>query len=292
MEILTLPASYQEQPGGAKTMKTSREKNIEHLREDVLHNTGNSVEEKFDRVIKLVKVLRSECPWDRKQSPESLVHLLLEESYELAHAIDENDDMELKKELGDLLLHVIFQIIMAEESGKFNFSEVFDALCEKLISRHPHVFGETAAGNEQEVVKNWESLKLQEKGRRSLLDGVPKAMSELLRAYRVQKKVAGVGFDWTSDEGVLDKLLEEIGELRKARTKEEKEVEFGDILFTIVNYSRFIGANPEDSLRKSTNRFMKRFMAVEELVNQSDKSWQEHTAEELDALWESVKKKL
>ena len=271
-------------------MKQSPEKNIEQLKQEILQETGCTLQEKFNRVIKLVKVLRSECPWDRKQTPESLAHLLLEESYELVHAIDEHDDRELKKELGDLFLHVAFQVLMAEESSKFTFSEVFDALCEKLITRHPHVFGEIVADNEQEVVKNWESLKLKEKGRRSLLDGVPKAMSELLRAYRVQKKVAGVGFDWASDEGVLDKLLEEIDELRQASSKEEKETEFGDILFTIVNYSRFIDANPEDSLRKSTNKFMKRFMAVEELVSKSGRSWQEHTADELEALWEQVKK--
>ncbi|MBL6955325.1 MAG: nucleoside triphosphate pyrophosphohydrolase [Chlorobium phaeobacteroides] len=271
-------------------MEQSGKRTIAELKDDVLNNSGGSIQEKFNRVISLVQVLRSECPWDRKQTPESLTHLLLEESYELVHAIDENDDQELKKELGDLFLHVAFQVLMAEESGKFTFSGVFDALCDKLISRHPHVFGQTVAGNEQEVLKNWESLKLKEKGRRSLLDGVPKAMSELLRAYRVQKKVSGVGFDWTNEEGVLDKLLEEIEELKQASSKEEKEEEFGDLLFTIVNYSRFIGTNPEDALRKSTNKFMKRFMAVEELVRQSEKSWQEHTAEELDALWEKVKK--
>ena len=271
-------------------MESSKKHDMETLKGEVLHNQGNSLQEKFDRVVKLVQVLRSECPWDRKQTPASLSHLLLEESYELIHAIDENDDRELQKELGDLFLHVAFQVLMAEESGKFTFSEVFDALCDKLISRHPHVFGETVADSEQEVLKNWESLKMKEKGRRSLLDGVPKAMSELLRAYRVQKKVAGVGFDWTNEEGVLDKLAEEIDELKQATSKEEKEAEFGDILFTIVNYSRFIGANPEDSLRKSTNKFMKRFMAVEELVTQSGRSWQEHTADELEVLWVKAKK--
>ncbi len=271
-------------------MESSQKQDMERLRNDVLNNKGSNLQEKFDRVIKLVQVLRSDCPWDRKQTPASLAHLLLEESYELVHAIDENDDRELQKELGDLFLHVAFQVLMAEESGKFTFPEVFDALCDKLISRHPHVFGETVADNEQEVVKNWESLKLKEKGRRSLLDGVPKAMSELLRAYRVQKKVAGVGFDWTSEEGVLDKLVEEIDELKQASSKEEEEEEFGDLLFTIVNYSRFIGTNPEDALRKSTNKFMKRFMAVEKLVGQSERSWQEHTAEELDLLWKRVKK--
>ena len=270
-------------------MATEQE-DIERLKQEILLNEGSSVREKFDRVVKLVTVLRSECPWDREQTPESLAHLLLEESYELVHAIDENDVTELKKELGDLFLHVVFQIVMAQESSRFDFGEVFDTLCEKLISRHPHVFGEQTAADEQEVMKNWESLKLQEKGRRSLLDGVPRAMSELLRAYRVQKKVAGVGFDWESDEGVLDKLHEEIGELQSARTKEEREAEFGDILFTIVNYSRFIGANPEDSLRRSTNTFMKRFMKMEEMVERSGRSWREHDAEELDELWEQAKK--
>nr|MBC8524867.1 nucleoside triphosphate pyrophosphohydrolase [Chlorobium phaeobacteroides] len=151
-------------------MEQSGKRTIAELKDDVLNNSGGSIQEKFNRVISLVQVLRSECPWDRKQTPESLTHLLLEESYELVHAIDENDDQELKKELGDLFLHVAFQVLMAEESGKFTFSGVFDALCDKLISRHPHVFGQTVAGNEQEVLKNWESLKLKEKGRRSLLD--------------------------------------------------------------------------------------------------------------------------
>ncbi len=267
-----------------------KKETIESLKQDVLLNKGATVQEKFDRVVKLVRILRSECPWDRKQTAESLAHLLLEEAYELVHAIDENDESELKKELGDLLLHVVFQVVIAGETGRFDFPDVFDALCDKLIGRHPHVFGDTIAESEQEVLKNWESLKLREKGRRSLLDGVPKAMSELLRAYRVQKKVAGVGFDWESDEGVLRKLQEEIVELREAATREEKEAEFGDILFTIVNYSRFVGANPEDSLRKSTNRFMKRFMKVEDMVRDSGKSWREHRAEELDVLWEKAKK--
>ena len=270
-------------------MSTEHENNIEKLKTDILENTGNSIQEKFNRVVNLVTVLRSQCPWDRKQTPSSLAHLLLEETYELVHAIDENDDAELKKELGDLFLHLIFQVELAQESKKFTLPDVFDALCDKLISRHPHVFGEIEANSEQDVLKNWETLKLREKGRRSLLDGVPKAMSELLRAYRVQKKVSGVGFDWESAEEVLEKLTEEIGELRNAGTKEEKEAEFGDILFTIVNYSRFIGTNPEDSLRKSTNKFIKRFLALEELVKQSGMSWQEHSAETLDAIWKQVK---
>lgn len=272
-------------------MDTSQRQVIEKLRDEVKNNPGTTLQEKFQRVINLVKVLRSECPWDRKQTPASLAHLLLEESYELVHAIDEHNDHELKKELGDLFLHITFQVIMAEETSLFTFPEVFDALCEKLISRHPHVFGHTEAETETEVLKNWESLKLKEKGRTSLLEGVPKSMSELLRAYRVQKKVAGVGFDWESDEGVLDKLVEEIGELKHARNAEEQEAEFGDILFTIVNYSRFLDTNPEDALRKATNKFIGRFTEVEGKVKESGKSWQEFTPDELDRLWQEAKQK-
>ncbi|HHE08025.1 MAG TPA: nucleoside triphosphate pyrophosphohydrolase, partial [Chlorobaculum parvum] len=238
----------------------------------------------------LVRVLRSECPWDRKQTSQSLAPLLPEESYELVHAIDTGDDLELKRELGDLFLHVCFQVLRADEAKKFSFVDVFEALCHKLIGRHPHVFGDVTAETEAAVLGNWESLKMKE-GRQSLLEGVPKAMSELLRAYRVQKKVAGVGFDWPSDDGVLDKLVEEIGELRNAASKEEREEEFGDLLFTIVNYSRFIGTNPEDALRKATNKFMDRFRKVEESVQASGKSWQELSADELDGLWNEAKRR-
>jgi XTP/dITP diphosphohydrolase len=262
---------------------------IAALKDAILNHRETSVSHHFERVVNLVTVLRSECPWDRSQTPESLAHLLLEESYELVHAIDEQDDTELKKELGDLFLHVCFQVILAEESRRFSFTDVFEALCTKLITRHPHVFGDTVAETEQQVVGNWENLKMKE-GRKSLLDGVPKAMSELLRAYRVQKKVAGVGFDWPSDRDVLDKLAEELGELKQARTRREKEEEFGDLLFTIVNYSRFIDTNPEDSLRKATNKFMARFRRVEKEVQASGRSWKDFTAEELDDLWNQAKK--
>ncbi len=261
---------------------------IEQLKADIVAKKVRTLQEQFERVLSLVKVLRQECPWDRKQTPESLAHLLLEESYELVHAIDKHDEMELKKEIGDLFLHLSFQVLLSEERGTFSFADVFEALCHKLISRHPHVFSDTEAETEQDVIKNWETLKLNE-GRKSLLDGVPNSMSELLRAYRVQKKVAGVGFDWPSDEGVLDKLAEEIEELKNAASKEEKEDEFGDLLFTIVNYSRFLGANPEDSLRKATNKFIVRFKRIEEAVQLSGRKWQEFTADELDMLWQQAK---
>ncbi len=261
---------------------------IEGLKADIVAQKERTQVEQFERVLSLVKVLRQECPWDRKQTPESLAHLLLEESFELVHAIDQRDETELKKECGDLFLHLCFQVLLGEERGSFSFVDVFDALCQKLIHRHPHVFGDTLAETEGEVLKNWETLKLRE-GRKSLLDGVPNAMSELLRAYRVQKKVAGVGFDWTSDEGVLDKLVEEIKELKNAATREEQEEEFGDLLFTLVNYSRFLGANPEDALRKSTNKFISRFRKVEEQVEVSGRLWQEYSAAELDELWRVAK---
>ncbi len=261
---------------------------IEQLKADIAAKKERTLQEQFERVLSLVKVLRQECPWDRKQTPESLAHLLLEESYELVHAIDKHDEMELKKEIGDLFLHLSFQVLLSEERGTFSFADVFEALCHKLISRHPHVFSDTEAETEQDVIKNWETLKLNE-GRQSLLDGVPNSMSELLRAYRVQKKVAGVGFDWPSDEGVLDKLAEEIEELKNAASKEEKEDEFGDLLFTIVNYSRFLGANPEDSLRKATNKFIVRFKRIEDTVQLSGRKWQEFTADELDKLWQQAK---
>ena len=261
---------------------------IEQLKADIAAKKERTLQEQFERVLSLVKVLRQECPWDRKQTPESLAHLLLEESYELVHAIDQHDEIELKKEIGDLFLHLSFQVLLSEERGTFSFADVFEALCHKLISRHPHVFSDTEAETEQDVIKNWETLKLNE-GRKSLLDGVPNSMSELLRAYRVQKKVAGVGFDWPSDEGVLDKLAEEIEELKNAASKEEKEDEFGDLLFTIVNYSRFLGANPEDSLRKATNKFIVRFKRIEEAVQLSGRKWQEFTADELDMLWQQAK---
>lgn len=261
----------------------------EELKADIVAQRERTLAEQFERALSLVKVLRQECPWDRKQTPESLAHLLLEESYELIHAIDQQDEIELKKECGDLFLHLSFQVLLGEERGTFSFADVFEALCHKLISRHPHVFGDVIAETELEVLQNWESLKLKE-GRQSLLDGVPNAMSELLRAYRVQKKVAGVGFDWPSDEGVLDKLAEEVRELKEAATKEEQEEEFGDLLFTLVNYSRFLGANPEDALRKATNKFMGRFRHLEEQVQASDRNWQEYTPEELDTLWREAKK--
>ncbi|MEI6848277.1 MAG: nucleoside triphosphate pyrophosphohydrolase [Chlorobiaceae bacterium] len=264
-------------------------KTIEQLKADIILQKERTQSEQFERVLSLVKVLRQECPWDRKQTAQSLAHLLLEESYELVHAIDQQNEVELKKELGDLFLHLCFQVMLGEEHGKFSFADVFEALCQKLINRHPHIFDDISVDRKRNVLKNWEHLKLKE-GRQSLLDGVPNAMSELLRAYRVQKKVSNIGFDWSSCENVLDKLAEDIEKLKKIANKEAQEEEFGNLLFIIVNYSRFIGVNPEDSLRKATNKFMVQFRMMEQKVQESGLGWEKYTSAELDVLWQQTKK--
>ncbi len=263
----------------------------ENQKKDLQQNTPNKLGDKFGRLNTIVEILRKECPWDKKQTPDSLVHLTLEETYEMIHAIDTGDDPELKKELGDLLLHICFQALMAEERKAFNISDVLDAISEKLIYRHPHVFGEEDAKNEAKVKSNWERLKMKE-GRKSVLEGIPAAMPELLRAYRVQEKASGVGFDWEKKEEVWQKLQEELEEFKTCQTDSEREDELGDILFTLVNYSRFLKVNPEDALRKATNKFITRFLDVEQDVLKSDKPWSDYSLSELDELWEKAKAKL
>jgi len=245
--------------------------------------------EKFERLKEIVALLRTDCAWDRKQTPDSLVHLTLEEVYEMIHAVDSRDEEELKKELGDILLHICFQSVLAAERKAFTIDDVLDAIATKLIFRHPHVFGQDVAKDESAVKANWEKLKMKE-GRKSVLDGVPRAMPELLRAYRVQEKAAGVGFDWKTDEGVWEKLNEELSELRRAKTPKAREEELGDVLFTLVNLSRFLKVNPEDALRKMTEKFTRRFQAVEALVQKSGKLWSDFTVEELDEFWEKAKR--
>ncbi|ACF13031.1 MazG family protein [Chloroherpeton thalassium ATCC 35110] len=266
------------------------EKNIE-LKEKLQHHVPKATGEKFERLVSIIGVLREECPWDKKQTPESLVPLTLEETYELAHAVDAGDDVEMKKELGDILLHICFQALLGNERKAFNIGDVLDAIAEKLIFRHPHVFGTAQAETEEAVKKSWEKLKMKE-GRKSVLGGVPNAMPELLRSYRVQEKAAGVGFDWDNAEGVWAKVLEELDELKAAKTPKEKEDELGDLLFSIVNYSRFLKTNPEDALRKSTEKFMARFLKVETQVAASGKSWQAYSLEELDVFWDQAKKEV
>lgn len=274
--------SSSKRSASAKACSLSKQKvELQTVRPDTLG-------EKFERLYRIVELLRVECPWDRAQTPDSLVHLTLEEVYEMIHAIDTKDEKELRKELGDLLLHICFQAVLAKERSAFEMADILDAIAEKLIFRHPHVFGSEQVQSASDVSRNWEKLKMQE-GRQSVLEGVPKAMPELLRAYRVQEKAAGVGFDWSNPSDVLQKLREELNELCAAATSVEQEEEMGDILFSLVNYCRFIKVNPEDALRKATEKFIRRFRFVEAQVLQSGKAWSEFSLAELDKFWNDAK---
>lgn len=242
--------------------------------------------QRFDSILRR---LRLECPWDRVQTPQSLAAPLIEEAYEAVEAIENNNVSELQAELGDLFLHVLFQALMAEENGHFDLADVLRSESEKLIYRHPHVFGEVTVKDAKDVAQNWEQLKRKESGRTSVLDGVPASLPALQRAARIQDKAAKVGFDWPDASGVLEKIREEIDEFAAAVTQEEKEDEFGDILFSLVNLSRHIDIEAERSLRQATKKFEERFRRVEALVEEDGKSWQNYSLEALDALWNSVK---
>jgi MazG family protein len=250
--------------------------------------------ELFDNYLAIVRRLRKECPWDREQTHESIRGALIEEAYEVVETIDHNNLPELKGELGDLLLHVAMHSVMAEEKEAFTIDDVLASSSEKLIRRHPHVFGETKVSGAQEVKANWEKLKMAE-GRTSMLDGVPKELPALLRAYRLQEKASKVGFDWKQKSDVWAKVTEETNELHKAeetQNKEEIENELGDVLFAIVNYSRFLHINPEIALRKSVEKFTKRFHGIEKELKSRGKKIEETTLEEMDEIWEKQKKQV
>lgn len=251
----------------------------------------NNLESKFAEFVAIVRRLRKECPWDREQTHESIRHSLIEEAYEVVEAIDHNNMNELKLELGDLLLHVALHSVMAEEKRRFNLKDVIEAISEKLVRRHPHVFGEVKAGTAKEVKANWEKLKLKE-GRSSVVEGVPKELPALLRAHRVQEKASKVGFDWDNKTDVWKKVEEEIREMQHAegqKAHDEIESEFGDLLFALVNYSRFVHVNPEIALRKSTEKFLKRFRAVESELRKRGKKMEESTLKEMDEIWNQQK---
>ena len=246
----------------------------------------------FNEFVDIVKRLRKECPWDREQTHESLRRCLLEETYEVLEAIDNSDMDELRKELGDVLLQVVFHSVMAEEKNIFNIEDVISQEMEKLIYRHPHVFGDIKVKGKEEVLTNWESLKMKE-GREYVLDGIPKELPALFKAYRVQEKVAKVGFDWKEQKPVYDKILEEISELKEAIDSdiaEDIEMEFGDVLFAIVNYARFIHINPEDALRKTIDKFSRRFRKIEDFAKENNYELTNMTLEEMDKIWEEAKK--
>lgn len=267
-----------------------------------MHNLKkeNPVKE-FDEFVTIVKRLRNECPWDREQTHESITHLILEEAHEVIEAIDEKNYDELKKELGDLLLHVAFNAVIAEGNSEFDLKDVIEAINAKLISRHPHVFGDVKVSGTKDVLKNWEHIKMGE-GRKSLLDGIPKELPSLIRAFRIQEKSSKVGFDWETSEDAFKKLEEELLEFKEAAEKRKKkngeleedlnelETELGDILFSIVNYARFLNINPESALRKTISKYLKRFRYIEETLEKRGKKITESNLKEMDGIWNESKK--
>ena len=248
---------------------------------------------KFEDLVELIAILRKECPWDRKQTHHSIKDNLIEEAYEAVEAIDNNDMDELRKELGDLMLHVVFQSRMATETDSFDIGDVIFSISEKLIRRHPHVFGDTVADEENKVAANWEAIKLTE-GRNSILDGVPKHLPGLIRAQRMQEKAANVGFDWAEWKLAWEKLNEEIDEWREAvenQTAKEQQEEFGDLLFSLVNVGRLLGLNAEDAIRGANRKFIHRFQYIEKSLTDQAKSVVDASLEEMDALWNEAKLK-
>lgn len=250
-------------------------------------------EEQFNKFVTIVRRLRRDCPWDREQTHQSIRHSLIEEAYEVVEALDENNLDELKKELGDLFLHVVMHATMAEQGGEFTLKEVIEGISEKLIRRHPHVFGTKQVHTSHEVKQNWERLKMAE-GRNSVLEGVPKHLPALQRAMRVQERAAKVGFDWEKIEDVWGKVEEEAEELRTAlrsKSMRKREEEFGDFLFALVNYARFVDVNPENALRATIEKFTRRFRYIESELKKEGRDIHDSTLEEMDVHWNRAKKK-
>ena len=254
-------------------------------------NSRKSQLEAFNRLLNIMDDLREKCPWDQKQTFESLRHLTIEETYELADAILENDLQEIKKELGDVLLHIVFYAKIGSEKKAFDIADVANAISDKLISRHPHIYGDVIVENEADVKRNWEQLKLKE-GKKSVLEGVPKSLPAVVKASRVQEKVAGVGFDWEKPEQVWEKVQEELTELNeeiKNGNNASIEKEFGDVLFSMINYARFIGVNPENALEKTNKKFINRFQFLEKTASKNGKKLTEMSLTEMDVIWEKSK---
>ena len=247
--------------------------------------------EAFQRLLNIMDDLRAQCPWDKKQTMQSLRHLTIEETYELGDAILDNDLQEVKKELGDLLLHIVFYAKIGSETGDFDIADVANGVCEKLIIRHPHIYGDIKVDNEEDVKRNWEKIKLKE-GNKSVLGGVPKSLPALVKASRIQDKAAGVGFDWDNIDDVFAKVKEEIEELHtevKAQKHTAIEAEFGDVLFSLINYARFLKVNPEDALERTNKKFIARFQYLERKAAESGKSLRDMTLAEMEAYWQEAK---
>lgn len=250
--------------------------------------------EAFGRLLEIMDELRAKCPWDKKQTLETLRYLTIEETYELSDSILEKDMDGIRKELGDLMLHLVFYAKIGSETGHFDIKDVLDNINAKLIHRHPHIFGDVKVKDAKEVRDNWEKIKLKEKGNQSVLSGVPGSLPAMVKAYRIQEKASGVGFDWDHADEVWNKVLEELQELREAVHGEtshaEKEHELGDLLFAIVNYARFIEVNPEDALERTNRKFIKRFRYIEDKAKEGQKPLNEMTLEEMEVFWNEAKK--
>jgi len=255
-------------------------------------NTRQQQLDAFGRLLDIMDDLREKCPWDKKQTLQTLRHLTIEETYELGDAILDNNLQEVKKELGDLLLHLVFYAKIGSETGDFDIADVANSICEKLIHRHPHIYGDVVVADEEEVKQNWEKLKLKE-GKKSVLEGVPKGLPALVKASRIQDKAKGVGFDWEESSQVWEKVQEELGEFHdevQAGDKDKMEAEFGDVLFSLINYARFIDINPEDALERTNKKFIKRFMYLESKAGELGKPLQDMTLAEMDVFWNEAKK--
>lgn len=256
-------------------------------------NTKEQKLQAFSRLLDIMDDLRAKCPWDKKQTLESLRYLTIEETYELSDAIIDGDLDEVKGEIGDLMLHMVFYSKIGAEKGAFDVADVLNAICDKLVHRHPHIYGDVKAETEEEVKRNWEKLKLKE-GKKSVLEGVPKSLPAMVKANRIQEKAKGIGFDWDNADQVWDKVQEEISELKTELTAQQPsaekiESEFGDVLFSMINYARFIGVNPEDALERTNRKFIKRFNFLEKTAEKSGKSIGEMTLNEMNAIWEQAK---
>ena len=245
----------------------------------------------FIRLVEIMDRLREECPWDKKQTIDSLRYLTIEEMYELSDAILDKNMDEIKKELGDLMLHIVFYSRIASEKKHFDITDVLDSISDKLIHRHPHIYGDVVANDVKQVKENWEKLKLKE-GKKSVLEGVPKSLPAIVKAYRIQEKVRGIGFDWQNKNQVWDKFQEEIEEFQREEKKndaEKMEEEFGDVLFSLVNYSRFVNINPEDALEKTNKKFIRRFQFMEQKIKEDGLDLSKLSFEQMNTFWDMAK---
>ena len=253
----------------------------------------NKKSKAFVRLLTIMDDLREKCPWDKKQTMDSLRYLTIEELYELSDAILDKDTDEIKKELGDILLHIVFYSRIASETNDFDITDVINSVCDKLIHRHPHIYGDVDVKDEVEVKKNWEKLKLKE-GKKSVLEGVPKSLPAIVKSFRIQEKVRGIGFDWDNKNQVWEKVVEEIEELKieiKNGNQDRIESEFGDVLFALTNYARFVNVNPEDALERTNKRFIKRFQIMENIISAEGLSLSDMSLSEMDIFWDKAKEK-